>query len=311
MEFEFKQLSSNLLKDLHLLFSASGKRMSLIQIKKKYDTKKFGVEYIGFIAYDASNNLPVGFYGVLPVEAIHLDKKIIIAQSADTITHPKYRKLGIFKILAEKTYALCKESSIDFIFGIPNYNSFHGFIKYLAWQDRGRFVVFTKKIKTIPLNALINKTKFFQSFYFVYVRLVLWFFGKRNKFIFRDSNKNEFCISKSKDYLEYKSSRGHFHVEIKDVKLILSFKGYLKIGEYTESKGDFSKIHLSLKILAFLTGSHKIVFQKLDFFCSENHKKEFSGYKISEGLPFIQKKINENRFNNEILNINYFDFDTF
>ena len=161
MDFEYKQLSSSLLKDLHYLFRISGKRISFFQIQKKYDTKRFGSEYIGFIAYDASKNLPVGFYGVLPVEAIYFGKKITIAQSADTITHPDYRKLGIFKNLAEKTYELCLKSGINLLFGIPNYNSYHGFIKYLDWEDKGRFLKFTKKISTIPVNAFVNKLKIF------------------------------------------------------------------------------------------------------------------------------------------------------
>jgi hypothetical protein len=85
----------------------------------------------------------------------------------------------------------------------------------------------------------------------------------------------------------------------------------MKIGMYDTSEGDFSSINLRLKLIAILSGSHKIVFQKLDSLCDENTKNDFSSYSISEGLPFIQKKIFENRFKDDALNINYLDFDTF
>jgi GNAT superfamily N-acetyltransferase len=311
MDFEYKQLSSSLLRDLHYLFRISGKRISFFQMQKKYDTKRFGSEYIGFIAYDASKNLPVGFYGVLPVEAIYFGKKITIAQSADTITHPDYRKLGIFKNLAEKTYELCLKSGINLLFGIPNYNSYHGFIKYLDWEDKGIFLKFTKKISTIPVNAFVNKLKIFQPIYFSYIKLILLLFGKSNKLHFKNFINHEFFIPFTPNYRDYKVNNGKFEVEIRRVKLIFSFKGYMKIGMYDTSEGDFSSINLRLKLIAILSGSHKIVFQKLDSLCDENTKNDFSSYSISEGLPFIQKKIFENRINDDLLNINYFDFDTF
>ncbi len=311
VDFEYKQLSSSLLKDLHYLFRISGKRISFYQLQKKYETKKFGSEYIGFIAYDTSKNLPVGFYGVLPVEAIHLEKKITIAQSADTITHPAYRKLGLFRNLAEKTYSLCLESSINLIFGIPNYNSYNGFIKYLGWENKGRFLKFTKKISTIPVNAFVNKFKIFQPLYFSYIKLILLLFGKSNMLNFKNFNNHEFFIPFTSNYRYYKLNNGNFEVEIKRVKIIFSFKGYMKIGMYETSEGDFSSISLRLKLIAILSGSHKIVFQKLDSLCDEKTRKDFSSYSISEGLPFIQKRMIEDQFNDDLLNINYLDFDTF
>lgn len=311
MKFEYKQFSPSLLNDLHYLFRVSGKKTTFNQIQKKYNTKKFGAQYIGFLAYDSSNNSPVGFYGVLPIEALHFGEKIIIAQSADTITHPKYRKQGIFKILAEKTYSLCQKKSIDFLFGIPNYNSFHGFIKHLGWEDRGRFIKFTRSIKTIPINALVNKVKLLQPLYFIYVRLVVRLMYKNEKVLDAESISQDFYIPQNQKYAEYKSNDSHFKIKIGQLKLLLSFKGYLKIGLYEAPDNSFSLNITRLQILAFLTGSHKIVFQKLESFCDDKIEKDLSGFVRSEGLPFIQKKINTNRFKNEILNINYYDFDTF
>ena len=311
MKFEYKQFSPSLLEDLHYLFRVSGKKTTFNQIEKKYHTKEFGAQYIGFIAYDCNISLPIGFYGVLPIEAIHFGEKIIIAQSADTITHPKYRKQGIFKILAKKTYSLCQKSSIQFLFGIPNYNSFHGFIKHLGWEDRGRFIKFTKSIKTIPINALVNKAKVLQPLYFIYVRVILRLLCKSDKFLDEKSLSHKFYIPQNQKYDEYKANDLHFKIKIGQVKLILSFKGYMKIGLYEAPDNSFSLNINRLKVLAFLTGSHKIVFQKLERFCDEKIEKDLSGFVKSEGLPFIQKKIDPNRFKDEILNINYYDFDTF
>jgi GNAT superfamily N-acetyltransferase len=55
--------------------------------------------------------------------------------SQDTMTHPDFRRQGIFKDLANKTYNQCKAEGIDIVFGFPNENSHPGFVNKLDWFD--------------------------------------------------------------------------------------------------------------------------------------------------------------------------------
>jgi hypothetical protein len=312
MTFEYKRLSKESLKDLHDLFLNAGKRIKFSQLVQKYNTKIFGAEYVGYLAYDKQLNFPIGFYGVIPVKAKLENEIITIAQSADTITHPNYRKLGLFKNLAELTYKLCEDLEIPFLFGVPNYNSFHGFIKYLKWEDKGKFIVFSKKIPTIPINSILSRNQFLQKIYFNYIKIILFFFTKKLEFNqYKKTSLNRFKIQWSKNYFNYKITENKFEVKIKEIKLILSFKGYLKIGYFESETMSLKEIQKILNLIAFLTGSHKIVHQKLECFCDKKFEKNFPNYTKTKGLPMIQKKINTEKFSNEIIELEYMDFDTF
>lgn len=55
--------------------------------------------------------------------------------SFDTMVHPNYRGQGMFITLAEEAYELATRRGIHFIYGFPNANSHHGFVKKLGWAD--------------------------------------------------------------------------------------------------------------------------------------------------------------------------------
>jgi hypothetical protein len=74
---------------------------------------------------------------------------------------------------------------------------------------------------------------------------------------------------------------------------------------------DLSNVLKKLHLIALLTGCHKIVFQKLDCFCTSLVENQFSTFSKKEGLPFIQKRINKTSLDDSVLAINYLDFDTF
>src|SRR4051812_11835714 len=94
----------------------------------KYNTAYTGAGHVGYLVYNQQQE-PVAFYGVIPTLVWYNGKTILAAQSADTMTHPEYRNMGLFKQLANLTYALCRQEGIRFVFGFPNQNSLPGFIK--------------------------------------------------------------------------------------------------------------------------------------------------------------------------------------
>jgi hypothetical protein len=77
----------------------------------------------------------VGQYTASPVQMYANGINFTAALSHDTMTDPKYGGLGIFRAAAETLYRQQTDAGQGFIYGFPNRNSIHGFIKYLQWQQ--------------------------------------------------------------------------------------------------------------------------------------------------------------------------------
>ena len=75
----------------------------------------------------------VGQYAVVPTQLIVQGESIPGAQALRLMTHPAYRKQGIFKNLARSVFDDCAEKGIDLVYGFPNPNSTHGHFKYLEF----------------------------------------------------------------------------------------------------------------------------------------------------------------------------------
>ena len=89
----------------------------------------------------------VGQYAVIPVAMKSAAQVILGAQSIATMTHPDYRRQGMFEELARITYHEAAKAGIRIIYGFPNQFSRPGFINKLDWFD-----ISTMKIMLRPLN---------------------------------------------------------------------------------------------------------------------------------------------------------------
>jgi hypothetical protein len=132
-QYTIQRLSTDNITRLQSLYkSIFSKDVSIGFLKGKYNTKVFGVEWIGYLAMTPENK-PAAFYGVIPCRFKIRGEILLAAQSADTMTHPDHRKKGLFIQLAKATYDLARQEGIQFIFGFPNQNSYAGFVK-LKWH---------------------------------------------------------------------------------------------------------------------------------------------------------------------------------
>jgi hypothetical protein len=135
---------------------------------------------IAFEAYDIQKNRVAAFYGVIPEDYIINNKREIIYQSMDTMTHPEYRKKGLFVKLANITYEYVSSLNNGAVFfGIGGPNSMHGFINNLKWnnpiQIRYTFIpnlvlkylLFPTKINIIckEIDEFNNESEMFLSTY--------------------------------------------------------------------------------------------------------------------------------------------------
>ena len=123
----------------------------------KYNSAYTGVEYLGYVAYN-SDGLAVAYYGVVPCFLQCGHDKILAAQSADTMTHPKFRFKGMFVELSNITFDLCRSSGIRVIFGFPNQNSYHGAVHKLGWKMTDTMECFLIPINTGLVSKLVRKS---------------------------------------------------------------------------------------------------------------------------------------------------------
>lgn len=75
----------------------------------------------------------VGQYVVIPIRMLVNGEEITSAQSMDTMTHPDYRRQGMFTTLANEVYVELEKRGIHAAYGFPNPASHPGFVKKLEW----------------------------------------------------------------------------------------------------------------------------------------------------------------------------------
>jgi hypothetical protein len=75
----------------------------------------------------------VGQYVVIPIRMLVKGQVITGAQSMDTMTHPDYRRQGMFTTLAKEVYGKLRSPEIPVAYGFPNDASHPGFVGKLSW----------------------------------------------------------------------------------------------------------------------------------------------------------------------------------
>src|ERR1700712_960345 len=171
--YHIERLSRGNLDALEKLYNATyGRSHPEGYYSKKYDTAYTGVEYLGYIAFNENQN-PIAFYGVIPCLIRYADTLFLAAQSADTMTHPKYQFKGLFVQLANLTFDLCREEGISLVFGFPNQNSLHGFLVKLKWQMTETLDYFDLPVNIVSVERLIKKFGFSRKLYAKYQDYIL------------------------------------------------------------------------------------------------------------------------------------------
>ncbi|MCW3128146.1 MAG: hypothetical protein JWO03_3804 [Bacteroidetes bacterium] len=91
---------------------------------------------VGFNAYQGETL--AAHYVTQPMEAVINGIKLKGLLSLNTATHPNHQGKGLFVKLADRTYTYATEHGYDFVIGVANQNSVHGFTKKLGFQLVGQ-----------------------------------------------------------------------------------------------------------------------------------------------------------------------------
>jgi GNAT superfamily N-acetyltransferase len=265
--YSVSRISESNVKDLTVIFkNAFGTDFNLDAFQKKQDTKAFGDSYVGFIAYDENNN-PAAFYGVYPCKIEYKGSFFLAAQSGDTMTHSDHAGKGLFTMLAQKTYAYCKENGYHLVFGFPNENSFPGFIKRLEWLHFDNLTPYLIRVKCIPWIRLKNTFKLPQSIHDKWCRFHLKKLLKGEPFKSSCLSDDIAVVDHSSDFFNYKSYEENYLVRVRGISIWLKFDDtFMLIGDMEKcSEEKFLDVLKGLKRIAFKLGLPHLRFQ-----CSTN-----------------------------------------
>jgi hypothetical protein len=258
MDYIIERLSAQNIHHLvPLYWSAFHESISPSFLIKKYDTKAFGAEYIGFIAL-TQKGTPAAYYGVIPCAFQINGKAVTAAQSADTMTHPDHRKKGLFQLLAKRTYELAREERIEFVFGFPNQDSFPGFVK-LGWKfNEFKLQVFTIKAGDFPYARLLRKSPFLFSLYNSVLRGVFGLEHPGESFF---ETKLQDGIIHDQSFCTYKTYNTSFMISVGKTKAWVKADGRLKVGAvHGLNDQNVSQFINRLKSIASRLGCNEIVF---------------------------------------------------
>jgi GNAT superfamily N-acetyltransferase len=97
-----------------------------------------------------------GHYIVTPVRVAVHGSTVTASVSVNTVTHPEFRRQGVFVALAERVFEECARRGIAFTYGFPNRNSLPGFVGRLGFADIGRIPLLLAPlgpVATVPDGA--------------------------------------------------------------------------------------------------------------------------------------------------------------
>jgi GNAT superfamily N-acetyltransferase len=103
-----------------------------------YRTNPAGDAVIWYAATRDPGAESAGHYAVVPARVAVRGAVRTGSVSVNTVTHPRYRRQGVFAVLAERVFAECARRGIEFTYGFPNPASLPGFVGRLGFADIGR-----------------------------------------------------------------------------------------------------------------------------------------------------------------------------
>ncbi len=310
-DYRYQRINESSYDDLCFISSSAfGIDPGVSYFSFKNRTKCFGASHLGYIAYHNHTNEPAAFYGVYAYPVECNGTKYTGVQSGDTMTHKKHMGKGLFTSLANMTYELAQQEKIDFVFGFPNENSYHGFVKKLGWTHEGFIQLFKITVLTIPLLKVFKKLEFLSGLKAIWVKFIVGLYNGNKTCSFQSNEtKNKLHIRHSTEFIEYKNFGGSFMIKIGGKLLWCKADGLLYVGDVEEcSEVEFMVVLRGLKGFARLIGSDQIQF---------GYSKGSQGYKLLSKFiePESGAAYGYRNFSNEIdageLNYSLADLDTF
>ena len=283
------RISEKNLKDLAILHSVVYGSVPEGYYQKKYNTAYTGVEHVGFIAYN--NEVPIAYYGVIPCFIDFEGKSMLAAQSADTMTHPKYRLKGMFMELSNKTFELCRELGIQLVFGFPNQNSYHGALR-LGWKETEKMDCFMIPVNTLPLKSISKRNFLLDKIYGRYSQAFLRKYTTKLNGLPNSVLQDGFAgVTRNFEYFKYKTYSNTKVIAVGDANLWINLNNTFNIGDMQGVREDnFKQVMKTVQGIARNLGLRQIHFHSSP---GTSLHKLFSGsYRVSPSFPVLFQDFN-------------------
>lgn len=287
-------------------------KISAEQINHKHIHCHGKKKFFAFIAFCDKTNEPAAYYAVYPNYIINNGGvSELIAQSGDTMTNTKFRKKGLFIDLAKLTFEHCSKNNINLIIGVPNKNSYPGFIKYLEFKEVNQIkkvVLFENKFH---YSRVFSRVKILNEIYVKLILKIIRLMSSDDTEI-KNSNLNDpklHYMLHDTYYYSLKNSRNNFLINFFGTKIFIKVeKNHIIIGDIDINER-LDRIINFLKIFTFFSGNRFLVFSSTDngYLFRKLIKKTS---RIHNQYPLIVKEIN-NKFSADAISFLGCDTDTF
>jgi GNAT superfamily N-acetyltransferase len=128
------------------------------------------------------NGKIVGQYPMV-LSDMKVGKEIVkVSQNIDLMTHPDYRKQGMFLTLEKKALEEGAKEGINITIGFPNTAAYPGHLK-TGWFDIGSLQIGIKPFNLKKMIGSGNQTPFIKKLYFVFGKMIIALFYREKKTI--------------------------------------------------------------------------------------------------------------------------------
>lgn len=153
------ELSETEFSELSYLFNhVFHKDISVSFLKKKYHSPLLDKSYHGLMYNDAGNI--AGALTFIPFLYRFFDTPIVAGCAVDLMIHEDYRNDFLSVKLMHDLAIEKSENAIDFVFAVPNSNSFLYYMKFLKWHKIGQLNYY---IQVLNVSVLKKKLSAFSA----------------------------------------------------------------------------------------------------------------------------------------------------
>jgi hypothetical protein len=148
-ELEFRAMTptESDLQLFHDCFAANGSPRSMEMLRWQYLAPPGGPLLVELAVTGGPNARLAAIYAVFPVQMRAAGKRVLALQSLNTLTDVAYRGKGLFVRLAKALYSRSAEAGAQIVYGLPNGNSIHGFLKHLEWKSLDPLPVLVRPLR--------------------------------------------------------------------------------------------------------------------------------------------------------------------
>ncbi|HEX2901331.1 MAG TPA: GNAT family N-acetyltransferase [Bacteroidia bacterium] len=298
--YRIERLRDDLLPDVQRLFAeVMHQDVSLEYLRRKYDTRHSGHQYLSSIAYDGHR--PVAFYGAIPQIFSGPTGQFVGCHAADLMTVADHQRKGLHRQLGLAAYAWMRAEGVRFVYGFLSENSYQSSMK-LDWRVWGKLRGYALKAARFPLAKVFRRVPGLREWQVSRTSKALSQYALAHEDFFNSNAASGISVEYSQALIASKAFHKHYLVAFSGVKFWLSIDAVVRVGDvHFENAMQFDQGLSELIRIARKLGYGQILFQTypgspLDNVLAQQHEGFESwivGYlPLGEEIDFMQYRPN-------------------